>query len=151
VLTYSSPHCYMWNTETRRNLCLLLDYILPNKQCLLLHPQTAVKCTSLPQFVVNTSKHSCISYFAVRKPQTVFSTWSKSTSITKPIHKYHIRIFYMCKDVWHCQKNYQTASGYNYSHMLFRVLSACHLFQTCTNIRSVCANFIELYIHTHCV
>ena len=35
-------------------------------------------------------------------------------------------------------------------HMLFRVLSACHLFQTCARIESVRANFKQLYLHTHC-
>jgi hypothetical protein len=47
-------------------------------------------------------------------------------------------------------KKYQTASSYNCSHMLFRVLSACHLFQTCTRIGSVRANFkLQTNVYPH--
>ena len=38
---------------------------------------------------------------------------------------------------------------YTYTYVLFRVLSACHLFQTCARFGSVGANFKQLDLHTH--
>ena len=56
----------------------------------------------------------------------------------------------MCSIFRNNTKQHQvTTAGYNYSHMLFRVLSACHLFQTCV-ASDLGANFKQLYLHAHC-